>query len=152
MIKATLDTNILVSALIAPVGKPAQIVARARQGELALCLSEDIFRETDIALRRQHIQKRFHPSDDGIQEFLSALRGICQFISVSNVENLIPQDPPDNLVLACAVEGEADYLVSGNLHLLNLKQHLGVKIITPNQFLKILESINLFIPHPRRHP
>lgn len=138
MIKAALDTNMIVSALIMRQGKPAQIVASAREGKFALFLSEDIFREANVAFHRAHIQKRFHPTDEGIQEFLSALRGICQLVSVQHVENIVTNDPPDNLVLAGAVEGDADYLVSGNLHLLNLKQHRRVTIVTPNQFLEIL--------------
>ncbi len=75
----------------------------------------------------------------GIEEFLSALRDLGRIVAVHQVENLVPNDPPDNLVLACAVEGNADYLVSGNLHLLNLKEHRGVKMVTPAQFLEIIQ-------------
>ncbi len=69
------------------------------------------------------------------------LREFGALIEVESVENLIPQDPPDNIVLACAVEGGADYLVSGDQHLLDLKQHRRVKIVTSAQFLSILQSI-----------
>ena len=140
MLKAVLDSNIFVSALVVPVGKPAQVVKHAREETFALCLSEDILQETNIALHRRHIQKRFHPMDEGIEEFLASLEGICQLVSVQHVENIVPNDPPDNLVLACAVEGKADYLVSGNLHLLDLEQHRGIKIVTPAQFLEILAT------------
>jgi len=78
--------------------------------------------------------------DEGIEEFLASLEGICQLVSVQHVENIVPNDPPDNLVLACAVEGKVDYLVSGNLHLLDLEQHRGIKIVTPAQFLEILAT------------
>ena len=78
--------------------------------------------------------------DKGIEEFLASLEGICQLVSVQHAENIVPNDPPDNLVLACAVEGKADYLVSGNLHLLDLEQHRGIKIVTPAQFLEILAT------------
>ena len=140
MFKAVLDSNILVSALVVPVGKPAQVIKHAHEETFALCLSEDILQETNIALHRRHIQRRFHPTEERIEEFLAALRDFCQLVTVQHVENIILNDPPDNLVLACAVEGKADYLVSGNLHLLDLEQHRGVKIVTPAQFLEILTS------------
>jgi len=137
---AVLDTNILVSTLIVPIGKPAQIVMRAYQQQFALLLSEEILQETRNALHRKHIQKRFHPTDQDIEGFLARLRANCALISIQHIENIIPQDPPDNVVLACAVGGQADYLVSGNLHLLDLKHHRGVKMVTPAQFLEILNE------------
>ena len=140
MIKAVLDTNVLVSAFIIKQGKPAQIVSRAYVQDFSLLLSEAILRETQIALHYKHIQKRFHPTEQAIEKFLFRLRTGGILLSVRNIENIISNDPPDNLVLACAVEGGADYLVSGNKHLLNLKQHRGVKIVTPAQFLEILKS------------
>lgn len=69
------------------------------------------------------------------------LNEISTFVTVQNVENVITIDPPDNIVLACAVEGGADYLVSGDLHFLNLKEYRNVKMVTPAQFLEILKSL-----------
>ncbi len=138
MLRVVLDTNVIVSALIVKVGKPAQIVAYARDGKFILMLSQDILREARGIFHRKHIQKRFHPSEEGIEEFLTALRDSGTLIPVQHIENVIPNDPPDNLVLACAVEGNADYLVSGNKHFLKLKQHRNIQMVTPAQFLEIL--------------
>jgi putative PIN family toxin of toxin-antitoxin system len=140
MLKAVLDTNVLVSALIVEYGNPAQIIVRAHAEKFSLLLSEDILKETRVALHYKHIQKRFHPTDQAIEEFLARLRVSCALVPVQHVENIVTNDPPDNLVLACAVEGKADYLVSGNLHLLDLEQHRGVKIVTPTRFLEILAT------------
>lgn len=146
MIKAVLDTNVLVSAFIIEQGKPAQIVSRAYVQDFSLLLSEAILQETQTALHYKHIQKRFHPTEQAIEKFLFRLRTSSTLLSVRNIENIVPHDPPDNLVLACAVEGGADYLVSGNLHLLDLKQHRGVKIVTPAQFLNILNQSQIANP------
>ncbi|MBI5653575.1 MAG: putative toxin-antitoxin system toxin component, PIN family [Chloroflexi bacterium] len=140
MLKVVLDTNVLVSALIMKQGKPGQIIAQAHERTFSLLLADGILQETRVALHYKHIQKRFHPTDQSIEDFLSKLRVICTMVVIQQIEKIIPQDPPDNIVLACAVEGGADYLVSGNLHLLDLKQHRGVKIVTPAQFLEILKS------------
>ncbi len=140
MLKAVLDTNVLVSTLVVPVGKPAQIVTRAYEQQFALLLSEEILQETRDALYRKHIQKRFHPTDQVIDGFLTRLRANGVLIQVQHVENIIPQDPPDNWVLACAVEGNANFLVSGNLHFLNLKRYRQIKMVTPAQFLEILQN------------
>ncbi|MDE3089054.1 MAG: putative toxin-antitoxin system toxin component, PIN family, partial [Chloroflexota bacterium] len=67
VLKAVLDTNIFVSALIVPVGKPAQIVSHAREQQFTLLLSKEIIHETRDALHRRHIQKRFHPTDENIE-------------------------------------------------------------------------------------
>jgi putative PIN family toxin of toxin-antitoxin system len=140
MFKVTFDSNILVSALIKTNGKPAQIVARARDGECQVVLCAAIRQETRRVFHYKHIQRKFHLSETDIEEFLTALFELNELVDVQHVENLIPQDPPDNIVLACAVEGGAGYLVSGNLHLLDLKQHRGVKIVTPARFLEILNQ------------
>ena len=125
--KVVLDANIIVSAVIKPTGKPAQILGQRDRFELLI--SDHIIQEARRVLHRKHIQQKYHPSEDKIEGILQVLKEFGRMIAVEHIENLIPQDPPDNLVLACAVEGGADYLVSGNLHLLDLKQHRGVKIV-----------------------
>ncbi len=53
---------------------------------------------------------------------------------------VIEADPADNAVVACAVEGHADYIVSGDVHLLSLHEHAGIPIVTARQFLGVLEK------------
>ena len=89
-------------------------------------------------LNRPRIKRKETYLEHRVFEYLDQLRTHSILVTPTEVENLIPQDSPDTLVLACAVEGDADYLVSGNLHLLNLKQHRGIQIVTPAQFLEII--------------
>lgn len=141
MPKAVLDSNIIVSALIVPHGKPAQIILYAKQGKFTCILSAEILQEVRGILTRRHIQKKYHPTEEAIEKLLSVLQELSVMISVQNIENVIPNDPPDNIVLACAVEGNADYLVSGNLYFINLKEYRNVKMVTPAQFLETLKSL-----------
>lgn len=55
------------------------------------------------------------------------------------LHNVVPADPDDNKFIDCAVEGEPDYIVSDDPHLLELKEYMGIKIITPKKFLKLLK-------------
>jgi putative PIN family toxin of toxin-antitoxin system len=134
--RIVLDTNILVSAFLRNLGKPAQILDQSSNFELILC--EEILDELMDVLNRPRIKRKETYLEHRVFEYLDQLRTHSILVTPTEVENLIPQDSPDNLVLACAVEGDADYLVSGNLHLLNLKQHRGIQIVTPAQFLEII--------------
>ena len=146
MISAVLDTNVLVSALIVTRGKPAQIVDYIQARKFQLILSDDILIEAREVLQRKHIQRRFQPSPADIDEYLGRLRGISQMVAVREIENVIVNDPPDNLILACAREGSADYLVSGNDHLLALREHHHTQVVSPARFLTLLDSL----PDPER--
>ena len=53
---------------------------------------------------------------------------------------VIKDDPKDDMVLECAVEGKADFIVSGDPHLLKLKEFRSIKIVTPKQFLDLLRK------------
>jgi predicted nucleic acid-binding protein len=52
------------------------------------------------------------------------------------IERVISDDPKDDAILACAVEGRANYIVSGDEHLLKLREHRGIKILTPREFVE----------------
>lgn len=140
MIKAVLDTNVLVSAMLRPLGKPAQIIDQ-QPSRFELFLSESILDETWEVLQRKRIQKKDPITKQAIEAFFVRLRNASIMVIVVAVENIITEDPPDNVVLACAVQSNADYLVSGNLHFLNLKEHRNVKMVTPAQFLEILKTL-----------
>lgn len=139
--KVVLDSNVIVSALLVKQGKPAQIILLAQQGHFQCILSKEILAEVRRIAYRKHIQKKYHPTQESIEQLLGILQTWSTWVEVKQVENVIPNDPPDNFVLACAVEGEADYLVSGNLHFVNLKAYRNIKMVTPAQFLNILHSL-----------
>jgi predicted nucleic acid-binding protein len=52
--------------------------------------------------------------------------------------DVIPEDPADNKIIACALEGDADFIISGDHHLTDLKIFQGIKIVDPAAFLKIV--------------
>jgi putative PIN family toxin of toxin-antitoxin system len=138
MIRALLDTNVLVSAAIKPDGKPSQILQQAGARFELLC-TEYILAELEDVLARPHIQKKYRElvSPERREQFLALLRGLADLVEVQTELSVVP-DREDNVVLAGAVDGAADYLVTGDPHLLEVKEQLGCQVITPDTFLQLL--------------
>ena len=139
--RVVLDTNVIVSAAIISGGKPDQIVRRASASFLWLT-SGFILDEVAVVLSRRHIRSKY-PSlapPEARAQFLDALRGVAEIVNVTSELTVITDDVDDNPVLACAVDGRADYLVTGDRHLLALRIYAGIAIVTPEQFLGVLDK------------
>ena len=134
--RAVLDTNVFISALIVKVGKPAQILHQV--GEFELLTSEEILAETERGLHYERIQRRYHLTEEDIQSFIAHLRAVAKMVQVQSKVEVIKEDPDDNKFLACGPDGGARYIVSGDPHLKELKEYQGVKIMPPAQFLELI--------------
>jgi putative PIN family toxin of toxin-antitoxin system len=117
-------------------------VARARTGFTWLS-SDYILAETAAVLTRKHIQARYGKWATPAQQarFLADARAVAELIEVRTTLVVVSQDVKDNPVLACAVDGHADYLVSGDPHLTSLGEYVGIKIVGPAQFLAVLQQV-----------
>ena len=138
MIRAVLDANVFVSAIISPVGIPAQVLKAWRDEQFHLVLSQEILREIGRVLRYPKIAKRHRWSERRLRVFVEDLSRLA--ILTPGVERLsvIKDDLSDNRYLECAVEGEADYIVSGDEHLLSVGNFQGIEILKPRAFLEVL--------------
>ena len=143
MMRTLLDTNVLVSTAIKPAGKPAQIFRQAAvRFELVCC--ESVLEELADVLGRAHIQKRYKDlvTPERREQFIAVVRSLAVIVEVHSTLDVV-SDEDDNHVLACGVDGHADYLVSGDPHLTKLGEFEGIKIVTPDQFLEILQKEEL---------
>lgn len=138
MIRAVLDANVLVSAVITTTGSAARILDAWRAGQIDLVLSPSILDELGRVLQYPRIAKRHHLSGEGIREFVENLAHLALLTSGELPLSVVEKDPSDDAYLACAAKGEADFIVSGDRHLLELGQFQGIKIITPSGFLEAL--------------
>jgi len=136
--KAVLDTNLFVSAIISSQGKPAQILDAWRAGRFDLVMRGDIIEEVREVLGRPHLQRRHRWTGEEIDRFLDDLERLATITPGELAVRAIADDPDDNMYLACAVEGGADYIISGDRHLLQLGAFEGIEIVTPAQFWGIL--------------
>lgn len=139
MIRAVLDTNVLVSSILSPGAVPSRIVRAWQAGAFELCLSQPLFEELAEVLNRPRIRKIARITVEQIEELLTLLPRISRFVEEPlPLEPVIAADPDDDLVLATAMAAQANAIVSGDHHLLALKHHHGIPILPPRQFLEML--------------
>ena len=132
MIKAVVDTNVIISAVIFG-NKPEQILELAAEKQFLMITSTFVLSEV-----RKVLAVKFERDDTEIKRVIKQIASMAKIVNPSVKINKIPYKP-DNQILECALEGKADYIVSGDKkHLLPLKKFEGIEIISPNQFLKIL--------------
>lgn len=135
MIRVVLDTSILISALGWKKGNPRKIFEGCLSGEYQLIESMDLIKEFLEVFQRDKFS--FIAGEDK-QEFITNLLKICYLVDPKIKIEIIHDDPDDNIVLECASKGKASYIISGDLHLLKLKEFKGIKIVKPNEFLNIV--------------
>jgi putative PIN family toxin of toxin-antitoxin system len=134
-VRAVLDPNILIAALLSPSGAPAQIVARWLAGEFELVVSEPLLSELERALAYPKL--RAHVTADESAEFASLLRHSAILAPNPPTSGHHSADPGDDYLLALA-ENERAVLVSGDQHLLALADTLP--IFTARAFLDALAA------------
>ncbi len=130
--KIVIDTNVLISAIFW-TGKPKQLLNKVRRGEATFLVSEDLLNEFKEVLMRK--DKPFKLSLEEAERVVTEMRGIAQIVH-PNSQVVVCKDERDNKVLECAIDGRAEYVISGDLHLLGLKSFKGVKIISVTDFLR----------------
>jgi putative PIN family toxin of toxin-antitoxin system len=141
VLKVVLDTNLFISALLTTKGNPAKILNRWKAGFFDLVISLPILREVERVILYPKIKKRLNWTDAETGEFLLGLAQFSIVVSGESKVDVIREDPTDNKYLACAHEGRADYIVTGDQHLLKESEYKGTKIITPREFLDILRNV-----------
>jgi len=129
--RVVLDANVYISALL--VGRGCEeILTLGRTGVIQVLSSPEIIDEVASVLRR-----KFHWSPADIRPFLDEASDLCRMIPFDPADVEFPADPADAKILACAVAGKADVIVTGDRkHLLPLKKYRGIPIVSPAEFLE----------------
>ena len=134
---AVFDTNILLSG-IGWKGNPFQCLELARSGMVEVVTCPEILDELTDKL-----ESRLAQSNNEITETLSDLLTAIRVVSITGELKEIVADPDDDKVLECAVVGNATHIVSGDRkHLLPLGSYRGIRIVSPAEFLRTIESLN----------
>ena len=139
-IKAVLDTNVLISGLIVAQSPPCQILDAWLEGLFTLVTSLYLVEELVHVLSYPRITERLRLDEEELVAILDALLSKAEVTSGRLHLPGITRDPKDDFVVACAKEGEADYIVSGDQDLLVLGEYEGIQVVTPRQFVEILAS------------
>lgn len=135
MLRVVLDTNVLVSAIISD-GKPRELLRRGIAKQFSIVTSELLLKELRLVLRRP----KFRTSEDEVDRIIIALMQTAEIVNVTSKLRVVEYDPKDNMVIEAAYDGGADMIVTGDSHLLALKECKGIKITTVEQMLASLEG------------
>lgn len=141
MIRVVVDTNVLVSAFISPRGAPARMFEKLHQGMFAILVSEAILREYIRALSYDRVVARHGMTAGQIHRTVDSLKQFFILVEITEHLTVIAGDPDDDKFLECAVAGEAEYLVSGDAHLLERSEYRGIRIMTPALFQALLDTL-----------
>lgn len=134
--KVVFDTNILISGM-GWSGRERKLLLLAVSEEYELVISDKILKELVGVLQRE---KFSHLDSKKIFRFLDLLTRVTTVVIPDDHYEIIKEDPDDNMVIDCALEAKAEYIVSGDHHLLDMKEFKGVQIVDSATFEKILEE------------
>jgi len=135
--RAVLDTNVLISAVIA-TGTPHEVVVAGYSGEYQIVVSVATLLEFRETLHKY--PDRFGLSDREIQEEVETLRYFAEFVAPDVEPDVVDADPDDDKFLEAAVAGNAEYVVSGDQHLLDIDNFRGIDIVSPRTFYEIVQA------------
>jgi uncharacterized protein len=132
-VKITVDTNILVSMYVYPGGVLTGIMKEAEAGGCEIGISTDILDELCLVLR-----KKFMWEEDKIARLAAQLMRLYRTVESRKKIHACKADPTDDKVIEAAVEFGADYILSGDRHLLDMKKYGSMEILRPAELIKRL--------------
>jgi putative PIN family toxin of toxin-antitoxin system len=133
MLRVVLDTNILISAIINN-GKPRKLFQQGIDGRYKILISKETLHELSEVLQRP----KFKTNKEDIIRIISALMKSGENILITSNFKIIKNDPDDDVMINLAYDGHANYLVSGDTDLQNLKNFHDIKIVSVDKMLEIV--------------
>jgi len=135
MIRVVLDTNVYLSGIIFG-GKPKTILTLTRRSQLKNYTSPKILLELS-----QKLQQKFLWSTQDIQNVMKAISMSSTLVKPTISLSVVHEDSTDNKILECAETAKADFVITGDKHLLNLKKWKSTEIVTPSEFIVRILSL-----------
>jgi len=129
MTRIVLDTNVIVSALVFG-GVPRIVLELADARRCHLFYSEPI--QTEV---RRVLAEKFDWPSNMLDQVLPVIWGMGEQVIPRATVSAVADDPDDNRILECAIAAKADVIISGDHHLLALRNFESIPIVTPRQFL-----------------
>lgn len=141
MLRVVLDTNVFVSSLLSTEGPPAQLLNAWREGRYILVTSPQIIAEIVEVLESPRISKKYLIRQEDVENLVDLLKTDAVLVpGQAAVKGSLPRDPRDEMFLACAIDANADCIVSGDRHLLDLQTYRDIPILTVREFAEELET------------
>lgn len=136
--RIVIDTNVFISSFLG--GNPRKIIDLWKKGQITLCLSKDILDEYVEVLQRIGLK-----NEEELKELLSLLSKGFNLIFTAKTPKIkaVKNDPDDDKFIECAVALKADVIVSGDKAVKGIGDYMGIRILSPRQFLDKYESLLL---------
>jgi uncharacterized protein len=133
MNRLTFDTNILISSTLWKNSVSRKLLDKLILQSKEIFITEEILEEYCRVLKRD-----FNLSEEEIEEKAEVILSFAKVITPLIKINIVKEDPTDNKVLECAVESRSEYIISYDQHLLKLKEYQGIKIIKPEEAMRLI--------------
>ena len=137
--RLVLDTNVVASGLLWD-GRPAWLIDAAQANEVELFTSRVLLAELTRILRRAKFTKAIAASGASLEELVLGYAELAILVTPVPIPPTVLDDPDDDHVLACALAGNAELVVSGDRDLLSLKTFRDIPIITPAEAMRIITA------------
>ena len=136
--RVVLDTNVLISGLITAGGPPCRLVDAWLDGRFTLVTTLYQVQELNHVLSYPRIASRLRLPEEDLEMILVALLSEADLVPGHLQLPGVTRDPKDDPIVACAQEGGAGYIVSGDQDLLVLGEYEGIRVVSPRRFAEIL--------------
>ena len=128
--KVVFDTNVLISATLWDNSVAQKFLFRCIRENIQVFSSQEIIDEYKEILARD-----FDYKEQEIGEILERVLRFVTLVTPNKKVDVIKEDPDDNMIIECAIESKAEYIISYDKHLLKLKEFQGIKIVRPEEAL-----------------
>ena len=140
MLKIVLDTNVIVSGTIMNHGPSFQLLKAWEEDHYILIVSEPILDEINRVFHYRHIMQKRRLTEEDIATVVCRLREYGLMVTGMPEVEAVPTDLEDNKFVTAAMEGEADYIISGDQHLRKLRHYEDIAIVSPAEGIQILQK------------
>ena len=132
--RIVIDTSTLISAVLWN-GLPHRLIELAEAGQVTLCATADTLQEFHEVLSRSKFAGKIRERATTVDEIMQGVLRLVALYPAFALSGMVKADPDDDKFLACALVAQAEYLISSDAHLLELKSHAGINIVTTREFL-----------------
>ena len=136
-VRLVLDTNTAISGLLWH-GTPGRLIDAAHTKSVLLCTSAMLLAELRGVLAREKFTNQLAARGLNVIEVFNGYAALTTIVVPAIIRPTIINDPSDDAVLACAIGAKAEFIVSGDRHLLDLKEHQGIRIVTAADAVRIV--------------
>ena len=120
-------------------GNPYEIIKFAERKKIQLFITNEILAEILDVLNREKFSRLIEDLGLRIEELIKTILRIANLAEAKEKLEIITDDPKDNKILECTVAADADYIITGDRHLLELMEFRGIKIVKARQFLELMK-------------